>query len=120
MADEIGLNVTLTVANSTTYKRIINTTLTQTTPGFVSRRQTIPTSDTVITLTGVTAPVLVMIENKDATNYVDIGNTTGGAILEFARLQPGKQQPIWLFPSTVLRAKAHTGSVVIETSLVET
>ncbi len=120
MANEITVNTTVKVANGPSLSHVVNTTSDQTTAGVVAYRQSIPTSDTVITLTGVTTPVLISIENTDATNYVDIGNTTGGAILEFARIQPGKEINVWLFPGVVLRAKAHTGAVVIRGLIVNT
>lgn len=121
MANEIRLSVELSVNKSGLQAaKSVQSLADQATAGYVSRKQTIPTSDTVITLTGVTAPRAIVIENLDATNYVKIGPTVAGAIAPIGRLSPGQSMGLFLEPSVVLRAQANTASVDIAFLIVET
>ena len=92
----------------------------QTSPGGVQRRQTVPTSDTALTLTGVATPRAIHITNLDATNYVDIGPESGGAIVALIRLRAGETCVFPIKPGTVIRAQANTASVTIESLVLET
>lgn len=56
------------------------------------------------------------LQNNDATNYVDIYDSTGGNA--FLRLFPG-EFAVGRFAATAPAAKANTASVVIEYMLVE-
>jgi hypothetical protein len=121
MSNEIAADFTLTVVNAgVNERRNVRFRDDQATPGLVFHTQTIPTSDTVIGLTGITTPKWAMISNLDTVNYVDIGSTVAGAIAKFARLDPGKSFPVPLFPGVVLRAQAHTAAVPIALELMET
>lgn len=121
MADEIRISAELSVSKSGLQAtKSAQALIDQTTAGYVSRKQSIPTSDTVITLTGVTTPLAIVIENIDATNYVKIGPTVAGAIAPMARLMPGGVMVLPLEPSVVLRAQANTASVDIAFLIVET
>lgn len=120
MSSEITFNTKLVINNGFKEEHTVNNTINQTTAGAVLLKQSIPTSDTVITLTGVTAARLCSIKNVDATNYIDIGPTAAGAIVKMFRLQPGEQLAGPLVPSCVLRAIAHTGAVILEMLFAET
>ncbi len=120
MANEVTFNMKLAYSNGFRADHIINTFLTQTNAGIVQRIQAVPTSDTVVTLTGITTPSIIVIENTDSTNYIDIGSTVTGAIAPLARLQPGKWIAFEAYPSVVVRAQAHTATVTIKISIVET
>lgn len=121
MADEIRIAGELSVNNEGLQaSKSVQAQLDQTAPGSVARKQTIPTSDTVITLTGVTTPKAVCIENLDDTNYVKIGPTSGGAIVPLARLSPGSVMVVELEPGVVLRGQANTASVDIALLIAET
>ncbi len=121
MSQEITATFTLSVTNGgITGKQQLSIKPDQATKGVLCRSQSIPTSDTVITLTGITAPRWVSIINKDATNFIDIGPTSGGAIVPMIRLKPGEGCPFPIKPTTVLRGQADTGAVVIEVQLIET
>ena len=121
MANEIRFRADLRVVNGNLdVRQQKDKQSDQTTAGAVSRTQTIPTSDTVISLTGVTAARAVFIENTDATNYIDIGPTSGGAIVPLSRLYPGEVALFPLTPGVVLRGQANTASVVMNYMLVET
>ncbi len=120
MANEIKIKTTLTADNGFSASHVTSVSANQTLAGSVLKRQTVPTSDTVISLTGVTTPRMISIKNLDATNYIDIGPTVGGAIAPCARLLFGEPLVMPLTPSVVLRGQAHTASVTIEYFIVET
>lgn len=121
MSDEIRISAELSASkNGLNSSKSVQSLLDQTTAGGVLREQSIPTSDTVITLTGVTTPKAICIENLDATNYVKIGPTSGGAIVPMARLSPGSSMVVELEPGVVLRAQANSAAVVIAVLIVET
>lgn len=120
MSNEISADFTLTVVNAgVNERRNVKFRDDQAASGLVFHTQNIPTSDTVIGLTGVTTPKWMMISNLDLVNYVDIGCTVAGAIAPFARLYPGKSFPMPLYPGVVLRAQAHTATVPIGIELME-
>lgn len=121
MADEITISTSLAVNNGTlTVGQSDNTTADQTTKGAVQRTQTIPTSNTVITLTGVTSPRAILIKNRDTANYIDIGPTSGSSLVACVRLRAGESCLMPLTPSVVLRGQANTASVAIDYLIVET
>lgn len=121
MADEIQLASSLSVRNGNlNVNTNVSVNADQTTPGGVVRQQSIPTSDTVVTLTGVTTPRMILIENKDATNFVSIGPTSAGAIVKLIRLEPGENCVFPVEPAAVIRAQADTASVVIQSTILET
>lgn len=92
----------------------------QTTAGFIQNRQSIPTADTVITFTGITAPRWFRVTNLDTVNFIKIGPTVAGAIAPLFRLKPGEFLEGPLEPGAVLRGLADTAAVIIEKTLVET
>lgn len=121
MANEITFNATLQVINGAINSKLSkNLRADQTTAGAWTGVQSVPTSDTVIVLSGVTAARAVFIENTDDTNYIDLGPTVAGAIAPLIRLKAGEVAMLPLKPSIVLRGQANTGSVVIKYMLVET
>jgi hypothetical protein len=81
-------------------------------PGFIGSEQAIGTSETSIDLGAVgSTPLGVMIWNLDATNYVQVDNSS--AFTNFPqKVLPG--QAIYLAPETgTLYAKANTSGVTI-------
>lgn len=121
MSQEITATFSLSVANGgVTGKQMLNIRADQTTKGYVVRSQTIPTSDTVITLTGVTQARWVSIINRDSANFIDIGPTVAGAIAPMIRLKAGEGCTFPIKASTVLRGQADTAGVPIEIQLLET
>lgn len=121
MANEISMTASLSVAaGSSSITQSTSKQATQTTPGAVQRRQTVTTSDTAVTLTGVTTPRVIQITNMDATNYIDIGPESGGAIIALIRLKAGETCVFPIKPSVVIRAQANTASVTIEMLIAET
>jgi hypothetical protein len=121
MANEITIASSLTAKNgSLTVTQEANTRADQTNKGGVQKIQNIGTSEEVVSLTGVTAARAILIKNLDATNFVDIGPESGGAMVGFARLKAGENCMLPLKPSVVVRAKADTAAVDIEYTVIET
>lgn len=121
MAQEITITAGVTVANgSIKGGGSLTIRADQTTAGVIQNRQSIPTADTVVTFTGITAPRWVQITNRDTVNFVKLGPTVTGAIAPLIRLKPGESAPFPIEPGAVLRAIADTAAVVIEKTLVET
>lgn len=75
-------------------------------PGVVS----VTTSDAVVTLSNITTPGWIFVKNLDATNYFEIGPTSGGAIVKFIKLMPGEFAVFRLAASVTLRAQANTAT----------
>ena len=71
-------------------------------------------ADTSITalIAGVTTYGICVMYNLDPTNYVQVGPTSGGAIVNMIRLKPKGDIPavFRLEPGITLRAKANTGN----------
>ena len=86
-------------------------TLTQTTegggnPGYVA----IGTREEDIAFGDVT-PRVVIIENLDATNFVEYGPNSGGSMIAFGRIEPGSFAKFSLKSGVTLRMKADTAAV---------
>lgn len=85
-------------------------------PGVVS----CTTSDTVVTLGNLTTPGWGFIKNLDSTNYVEIGPTSGGAIVPFIKLLPGEFAIFRLAASVTLRSQANTATCKVLFAFLET
>lgn len=57
---------------------------------------------------------LMYMKNLDNTNYIVIGPDSGGAIIPFARINPGRAMIVPLYPTVTLRIQANTASVKAE------
>jgi hypothetical protein len=73
----------------------------------------IPTSDTLITFTGVTTAGWLYMLNLDPTNYVQWGPNNAGAILVFGRMNAG--EPAWMRidSGATLRLKSNTAACIV-------
>ena len=79
--------------------------------------QTVTTSSPqAIGLGSVATPGWFFVQNNDATNYVQLFDSTGGNA--FLRLKPG-EFAIGRFAATAPAAQANTASVAIEYMIVE-
>lgn len=75
--------------------------------------KSVSTSDvslTALLVNTATIEGLLYIKNLDPTNYVKIGPTSGGAIVPFARINPGKAALIPLEPGLTLRIQANSSA----------
>lgn len=77
-------------------------------------------ADEVIAYGDLVAPRWAYFRNLDPTNYIKIGPTTGGAILEMIRLKPGEACVFPIGPSVVLRAQAAVAACNLEKFILET
>lgn len=87
MANELTVAGSLTYSDATGVSDQMSFSFTVT-PGTlkIARfKQTIATSETALKLGDISSPGYTVIQNKDATNYVDVKVGTSGAI--FARLK---------------------------------
>lgn len=124
MADEIRMNMSITVRNDTyAFDKTIlksNKTFDQTgiggpAPGRVS----VPAADTVIDTTMFTTPGLICITNHDATNYVEFGPTSAAAIVPFMKLEPGMSCAFYLAAGVTLRGRADTAACICSVDACE-
>ena len=75
-------------------------------PGYVN----IGTSEEDIAFVDV-SPRVVIIENLDATNFVEFGPKSGGAMIAFGRIEPGSFAKLSLKSGVTLRMKADSVAV---------
>jgi hypothetical protein len=85
---------------------VVQTTIGGGNPGTV----TVTTSEGDITI-GLTTPGNIVIENLDATNFVEYGPKSGGSMILFGKILPGDFHKFYLGGSVTIRAKADTASV---------
>jgi hypothetical protein len=64
-------------------------------PGIV----TIPTSNTALTFTGISAPGWIRLQNLDEDNYVEWGALITGTLYKLGKLMPGEPALFRLHPS---------------------
>lgn len=121
MSDEIRLSATLQVSNGPINAKLSkDIRVDQTTAGAWQGVQNIGTTEEVLSVSGVTAARAIWVQNQDATNYVDWGPESGGAMVAMGRLQPGDISMVTLKPAVVIRMKANTAAVTVVYMLAET
>lgn len=124
MSGEIRMNMQVTVNKSAaSFDKVAlksNKTFDQTGVGGPSPgRVSLTTSDTVISLSSLSTPGLVVITNHDATNYCEFGPTSGGAIVKMIKLLPGMSAVFYLAAGVSLRGQANTATCVISVDAYE-
>lgn len=125
MANEISVTTQLQVSNAgseETFKpQAIQ--LTQTGKGVYKATLSITTSDTALSFTGITTPFVASFYNLDATNFVSVGPTSGGAIVDMLKLYPrgagGFPNMLSLDPSATIRMQADTATCQVQIIVVE-
>ena len=94
-------------------------TITQTTQGVFTDTQTIATSATAVT-TGSNATLgLMILQNLDATNYVDFGSYVTATFYPLVRLKAGESFVFRVKPGLTLYAQANTASVNLQKTIFE-
>lgn len=78
--------------------------------------QSIATSAVAIGLGGVTTPGWFFCQNNDATNYVELLDSTGGAV--FAKLKPGEFM-LGRFGCAAPAAKANVAACIVEYLIIQ-
>lgn len=128
MANEIETLIRLTLKNptSSTTAALLEAVfdsgslkLTQTTQAVFADTVTVGTSDQVLSLptnSKFTAALqgILCARNLDATNYVDIGPESAGALVGFGRLYPRYPLHIPIKPSVVVRWQANTAACIVQ------
>jgi len=122
MANEIAYTIALacTKGNSVESQNPGRLTADQATQGVAGDIQIIGTSDEIIAYGDLVAPRWAYLRNLDTTNYVDIGPTSGGAIVPMVRLKAGEACVFPLSASVVLRGQANTASCKVKKLILET
>lgn len=113
MADEITINASIRVRNGN-LRADINPGSLQIdqaaargpAPGSVN----VGTSEEAIGFGELATLGLLMIHNLDATNFVDFGPESGGAMVAAVRVKPGEVALFRMVPGTTYRAKADTAA----------
>lgn len=90
MANEVTVtgNLAYSDANGVEVEQELSFTMSLSAPIVTKNVITIATSETALDLGGVTGPVLLILVNLDATNFVNVKVATSGAIC--SKLLPGK------------------------------
>lgn len=118
MANEITLNVSATLKNPSTASAgglndqfapgalVYN----QTTQGKYEGVVATSTSDTVFPTLGLTTPGYCFLQNLDSTNAIDVGPTSGGAIVDAIRLLAGEVAVFRMKSGATYRHQADAGT----------
>jgi len=120
MAD-IQISATVTV-NKGSFKDTYNPGLlsvTQASAGRGGGTQTIGTSESVISLANVSSLGYCIFQNLDATNYLDWGPESAGAMVVAGPLNPGEFCIVRLKPGTTYRAQANSASCRLDVRAYE-
>ena len=122
MANEITTSISLQLINS--FLRLdfkpakIQTT--QTTAGLFDSVRSIATTETTVSLTGITTPKVAVIWNLDATNYVEFGTTTTDYPIKLFPTGTGIPNIITLNATkTTLYLKANTAACKVRIIVLE-
>lgn len=121
MANEINISVNLQVNKGDfTFNRQKQITVDQSgtgggNPGTLS----IGTSDTAVTFTGLTTPKYCFVQNLHASQTVDVGPDSGGAIVDLITLASGEIALFPLHASTTLRMQASGASTPVLVEAIE-
>lgn len=121
MADEIRMNMRVNVNNENYVDSFIlnQASYDQASIGGHKPIIIVGTSEEVLSLGDIVTPGLCVFQNLDDTNYVDIGPTSGGAIVPMIRLAAGRAALMWLNPSVTLRGQANTAPVKLLMMVLE-
>jgi hypothetical protein len=117
MAKELTLNLSLgfTRLNISTSIQSGTTQLDVSGSDYVRQTMSVPTSATALPLGAITTPGYCMMINRDATNYVDVLDSTGGNAC--IRLKPG-EVAVFRFSGTAPAVKGHTAATKIDYLLI--
>lgn len=110
MANEITINISGTLSNGSLADTFSDSDqITQTTQGASQGVVSVTTSEADLSL-GSVASGLIILKNLDATNYVKYGPKSGGAMIEFGRLEPGQVNLVRLPSGVTLRWIANSAT----------
>ena len=117
MSNELRIGITLNFSKSNAeIQKAFTDQITVTGDSYTAAVQSVGTSEEEITQhADVGTPGYVMVINRDSTNYVEIGSTTG---VYDIKLLAG-EGAIWHHNSATIYAKANTGAVLCEYIIIE-
>lgn len=121
MADEISYNslITLTNGELTDSYKFSKNLVTQTASGLFKNVWTVGTTEETLTVSDISTLGIVYLINLDATNYVQIGVSTG---VYFCRLKPSASDIPACFrlePGVTIYGKANTSPVKVLVGIYE-
>jgi hypothetical protein len=121
MANEITLNLswTLTKSNHKDSFQPGTKSITQTGVGAHCPVVSVGTSEEDLTVGDISTLGWLTLQNLDATNYVQWGPKSGGAMVAVGRLKPGEIAHLRLEPGITLRWIANTGACKVLVKLLE-
>ena len=114
MADEITITASMALVNGTLKPSLAPAayTVTQNTAFATGHGQTIGTTEEALVLTDITTEGWFMMQNHDATNYVEWGFSTG---VYGGRMKASESAgPFRLNPGATLYLKANTAACLVE------
>jgi hypothetical protein len=97
----------------------VNLEIDQATKGVYSTVISLTTSDTAVSVSNITNKGIAEFKNLDATNYIDYGPTSGGALVAFGRLKAGESFTMRLSPAVSLRMQANTATCLVQVTIHE-
>ncbi|MGW8177227.1 MAG: hypothetical protein ACWGQW_00300 [bacterium] len=117
MADELKISYTVSFSkDGANFNRSKTITIDVSGDSYTSGVQNIGTTEESLTLVpDLTTPGFVILTNLDATNYVEIGSTTG---VYDIKLKPG-ESVLYRHNSSTIYAKANTAAINLEYTVVE-
>lgn len=121
MANEIRISASLNVTNGNfSFQHLVNASVDQATagggnPGTVD----IGTSEEDIDFGDITTEGYAVIQNLDATNYVQFGPKSGGSMVACGRLKAGEVAILRLEPAVIIRAVANTAACKVFVAVIE-
>lgn len=121
MANEIRLTASLSVDNGD-FKEAINPgslTIDQATIGKGGYVQTIGTTNEALVVGDVATLGYCYLRNLDATNAVEYGPDSGGAMISFGKLKAGEVAILRLTPGITVRAQAENSAVKLDVRVFE-
>ena len=111
MADEIKINLTVTVENGSYKDRFVpgQLAITQSTQGAASGILSIGTAAETVAFTDVTTEGILICQNLDATNFIELGPDSTG-IQDFVKLKAGEFFIGRIKPGITVKAQADTAA----------
>lgn len=117
MANEISINVTMSVRNGSLVRQCAPGTIqvTQSNKRAVDGTQTVGTTAENVYTGDLTAPGYLHATNLDSTNYVEIGRDVSGTFYPLIRVMPGKTAgPLEVATGVTLQARANTAACDVQ------
>lgn len=117
MANELGVRVSLSFAKSSAeVRRSVSKSITVTGDAFTHEVQSVGTTEEALAQgADLGTPGYMLVINLDATNYVEVGSTTG---VYDIKLLAG-EFALYRHNSATVYAKANTSAVLVEFIIIE-